>query len=779
MKSLARETKIGKSKDANISSNLRPVLNLKALPETPGIFNAPGRMGLVTKCSALAFDRKNGEITNFVDRKSGQEFISRKIRHPLFEIVLSKPQEGKRGKISSRDFRKFTITKNSADKLILTFDSHPVYPLSARVTASLRDDQTVALNIHLDNPTSWCVAGVRFPETPAPPTLGASDQDDFFIAPWCDGALFQSPAREAAPPIIDYPRHAFAQFYAYYDGKAGEYVAMDDPDGHCKRFNPSFIRDKSVSVTIEHQLPEIPGRTVDLPYSVLLRTFQGDWHDAADIYKAWATRQTWCARRLSERPEVPQFLKEGSGIIISGIGDLKIRKNLLGEKLEKLPDLLDAYRERTGLKHMIFIPYGWENRGTWAGINYFPAIPSNDLWIKMNATLKSRGHRTAFLTSGWWWVIKRDNFISTFDDSADFKQRNEMCVRNADGSIFFDDKYNEKKSWKGLTAALCHGSPAAQKTMEDIFHNAAQLDVPLISFDQEMGGGQEVPCYSPTHGHPPGYGNWMWTGFRDTCAKILKENKTAHPELGLFLELESELAIPYMSTFWSRQFGVVDIGDVQGGRCVGLYSYLYHEYVTAIGAAIVQGQGLQKGRNDPRMRCQAMANILVRGLIPGPFITDVPFAPETEWEKQVSQAYFSYCQPYSRFPEYLILGKTLHPLPIECAQTKATYQLRNAKHGRPDKNGEYPLVDLAIVIPSVTTGSFQAEDGSVASFIVNTTPISQKALLFLPNGGPFTLYRSNRTVEAKLNPAQPGEQTSIALEPFGVRVLMQERSTQH
>jgi hypothetical protein len=48
---------------------------------------------------------------------------------------------------------------------------------------------------------------------------------------------------------------------------------------------------------------------------------------------------------------------------------------------------------------MIFVPYGWENRGTWAGINYFPAQPSNEAWKTVNAELakSGKGKRCIFL----------------------------------------------------------------------------------------------------------------------------------------------------------------------------------------------------------------------------------------------------------------------------------------------------------------------------------------------------------------------------------------------
>lgn len=50
-------------------------------------------------------------------------------------------------------------------------------------------------------------------------------------------------------------------------------------------------------------------------------------------------------------------------------------------------------------------------------------------------------------------------------------------------------------------------------------------------------------------------------------------------ELVLLSEQTSELAIPYMGTFWSRQFSQVNF-PVFNAHSAGIFSYLYHEYIT-------------------------------------------------------------------------------------------------------------------------------------------------------------------------------------------------------
>ena len=213
------------------------------------------------------------------------------------------------------------------------------------------------------------------------------------------------------------------------------------------------------------------------------------------------------------------------------------------------------------------------------------------------------------------------------------------------------------------------------------------------------------------------------------------------------------MAIPVMATYWSRQFGEVDHGLV-GARGIGLFSYLYHEYVTAIGAACVQGQGPLGTRASAELRCFVLANNLTRGLIPGPFITDVTPDAKDEWHKTVSQAYFAFCKPYAKFPEYLLLGITRRPPVVQCAEQEVWFYRQDAR-GEPLKKGGPRVLKTTMKLPAVTAGSFEAEDGSVGTILVNTTPLPQQA-----------------TVKPTDSPAE----MIVSLEPFGTRMLIHRRN---
>ncbi len=753
----------------------RRALERAGIPQA-GTFRASGTIGVATETTVVAFDADNGELAHVVHRPAGRDFVCPQVFRPLFDLVLTKPYAGARQTTSAAAFRTVN-TRTVDDKTIeLSFADHAWLPLTARVRATARADGMVALRLAITNPSDWAIATIRFPGVAWRPKLGDHAGDDRLVLPWLGGSVLPAPGRRGQSRGADYPGLALAQFTALYDAESGVYLAAYDPDGHCKRWDLHTCADTSVEMNLGHLRPEVPTRDASLPYDVVLGTFAGDWRDAADRYKQWAVHQPWCATRLDRRSDIPSFLKRGTGVIITGIQHEEGRAKLIGRNLERLPELVRRYRERTELASVIFVPYGWENRGTWAGINYLPAVPSNEAWVRANAALRAQGDRTAFLTSGFWWVTKRQKTGSgpAFDDTADFERRRGMVVHNPDGTPWTQDYYQRLTShgsWRGLSATLCHGSAAARDTMRRIFLDVARLGTSLVSFDQEIGGGQRAPCYARSHGHPPGHGRWMWTDFRDLCAEILKRGKPIQPELGLFLENTSELAIPVMATYWSRQFGEVDHGAI-GARGVGLFSYLYHEYVTAIGAACVQGQGARGTRPSASLRCRVMANNLVRGLIPGPFLHHVPLETDDPWTRPVSRAYFSYCRPYARFPEYLVLGATQHPPKITCPAVSAWFYRHDA-NGTPLRRGGPKVAKVSVELPTVIAGSFAARDGSVGTVIVNTTDAAQSVSLSLPTpAASAVLYDARRKELARWARLRANHDIPLSLEPFGTRMLV-------
>ena len=184
----------------------------------------------------------------------------------------------------------------------------------------------------------------------------------------------------------------------------------------------------------------------------------------------------------------------------------------------------------------------------------------------------------------------------------------------------------------------------------------------------------------------------------------------------------------------------------------------------------MQGQGAHGTRASAELRCYVLGNNLTRGLIPGPFMQDVPLEPTDPWHRMVSSAYFAFCQPYARFPEYLLRGITCRPPAIECGEQEVWFYRQDVR-GQSLAPGGPKLVKGTIKLPAVTAGSFAAADGTIGTVIVNMTAQPRAATVKLTAGKrSAALYRADRAEERRWQPS-PAE-IELSLGPFGVRLLV-------
>lgn len=724
---------------------------------------------------AVAFDAADGSLRRAVCGPADLDIVDSCHTNPLFRLTLTRPPGTPVAHLSSEEFRRLEW-RAAPTALEGRWSDGPVAGLEAVMAATAGPDGWIRLRLAVSNAGDAAVSQIEFPIVVAPAALGDSGKDDRLLIPHShtDGIVVREPAAIGRQLGGHHPGDAAVQMMALYDEAGGLLLSTHDAGGHVKRFTARTVANRSVQLSVTHLRPEIPG-SAEVPYDVALAGFRGDWRDAADLYKRWAVAQPWCRRRLTERNDVPPFLKEGAAGVIFSIANEQGYNGIFGPELERVPEIAAAYRTRAGTPHMILVPYGWENRGTWAGIHYFPARPSDEAWRNAARSLKAQGDRMAMLISGFWWVVRRAATRGgpAFDDTAALERRRDMLIAQPDGAPWFVDFYDrvgQHGDWRGFSAQLCQGSEEARRTMLDIFLQAAALGAPLISFDQAIGGGQSAPCYAAAHGHPPGYGDWMWRSFMDLCDDIRRAGRAIEPEICLMTGNCQEMIIPAMATFWSRQFGVADHGT-PGGETVGLFSYLYHEYVTAIGAAVVQGQGPQRAQPSPGLRCQALAHNLVRGLIPCPFATDVPLTPSSPRQRPIADAFFSFCRPYAAFPEFLILGETLRPPAIECAWREETYLPRPEQGQGATESARLVTVRLPCVLP----GRFRSPDGSTATFLVNSTDRPQSAQIRPAEAGrAATLRQADGASERAWDVLPPG--LEVELEPFGCRALVVNRA---
>jgi hypothetical protein len=188
-----------------------------------------------------------------------------------------------------------------------------------------------------------------------------------------------------------------------------------------------------------------------------------------------------------------------------------------------------------------------------------------------------------------------------------------------------------------------------------------------------------------------------------------------------------------------------------------------------LGDGFSVGVGMWATLGSYELRCFRLANAVVRGLLPTIYMEQVELNAEDEWTQKVSEAFVAFCRPVSRFREYLLLGKTRRPWLLKCAmQSVWHYALADDGELFPDgRRGKKVFIDR----PAVVDGTFEAEDGSLATIVINSTFSNQDVEIVLPeNVSQADIYSADREL---LEHVSAGTAVvKMQLEPLGVKVII-------
>ncbi len=126
-------------------------------------------------------------------------------------------------------------------------------------------------------------------------------------------------AWELLTPLSDwragYPgTECFAQMMCWWRDKVGLYFAAHDPGATVKEFAVTSRPGRSARLSVTHSPADmgVPADGHDMGYDVVLGAYDGDWYEAARIYREWATQQSWCSRGpIAEREGADAIDLEG------------------------------------------------------------------------------------------------------------------------------------------------------------------------------------------------------------------------------------------------------------------------------------------------------------------------------------------------------------------------------------------------------------------------------------------------------------------------------------
>ena len=569
-----------------------------------------------------------------------------------------------------------------------------------------------------------------------------------------------------------YPGSIAMQMYAVYNDQAGLYVATHDAGQNVKEFELGSFADwgNVPTLTISHFPSEEPGQRVAFAYDTVVGVFHGDWYDAADIYKAWATQQWWCEQKLWDR-DIADWMRTGVGVFQMSNYDLPVLK--LNHPMEQVADTVNELSAGAGVP-LLALVFNWEGGGAWTGPKgFFPPREGADKFRQAMAKLRAAGnHGFVYMTGGQWYI--KIPYDPVFDSWDQFNSEGRPhSIKNPDGEPWISN-WVHYGGWE--SARLC---PATQYTLDltaSIILNCLDLGCTVVQIDNFPCGGSES-CYDPSHGHPLGYGSWWSETWGNILAEVRRRAKAKDRDCAIATEGISEGFIPWLDMYDHRAanmeyFGHYGPGLPMGGETIPLFNYVYNEYLGSYCAAYPES-------NRPEVlywtRCYAKA--LVQGVVP----TGGRYFPEPaehnpvtiEFYKKVVRATAQECW------QYIMFGEMLRPPEIDVPVITAPYckfhydgtaHLADPKH-------RHEVRDRA-----VQHSAWRGRDGTIGYIFVN---ISEEPASFEVELSAYGMQADSFDVERivdgeakdRLDGVTLPRREQIEMAPLSVTLIVQKESS--
>jgi hypothetical protein len=693
----------------------------------------------------LVIDAKRGGIESFRSTygRDHDLLIPAHAHLPLFKIEFL-DDHGQFKSVTSADAGEVKLASSrSAEGETITLDFREIgqLPVDAHVTVWCPARETLTYwSITLNNRTSWWIGHVQFPVIEVPFDSAANQNSSHILWSTADGALAGPVeptmsvgpwgSREFDTPEVwrsnNYPGEwTTTQLMAYYNDAGGLYVACDDPKGLPKFLDPLLEQD-GVTLGLGH-FPGTrgPGETT-LPYHVVIGTFHGDWYRAAEIYRDWASQQSFCAKKIGQRTDMAKWLEDpvvGIAFPMRGQGDWDPPAAVNSEYTPLTNALPYLDRLAAGLKSPLMpIVFNWEHSGPWVQPEAFPPIGGEAAFREFMAKAKANGWHPVIYGDGLCWVTSQSN--THYDGMPYFRaqQAEAFVARKWDGTLL-QDRWTWRKNY-----VACVGTEKGRQMVVEMTRRMAAFGPDVVQqFDQGPG---PRACYAANHGHPPVPGPWMTEAFNGLIKADEDAARSANPQMAM--SCEGAPPETYLQDFqmWDGRVTVCP-----------LYSFLYHEYANG-------QQGFYTHRTSDEGLRASVARALVTGYISNFTLRDhgrIEYDWDQTWTRAVPDqaAILDWAQRTSHFRagvarDFLIYGRMLRPWRV------SGVGIRDFGAGRHESDpGKEPTV------PSAT---WQAQDGRVGVVLANYSDLPETPRIELEGSGArhVTLYFEDQKKEQDL-----------------------------
>ncbi len=279
------------------------------IPEKQGNFVTESVVGFRSGDFVFAVDAKNGSPA-YLSINGSENLLDNAVAgYPFWEMEIMVPGEEKPVWTGPYD-GSFSYKFNLKYGIRLDWKT-PRLRVSVTVVKDAKSG--VLFNIAAKNldPSSR-LNTLDFPKLAL--TVPGKAEDVKAVIPWRRGRLRELVTFNKIQ-YQDYPgssaRFQMTAFYNSVNGNGRIFTAVDDA-GFEKQFREIYMPEYNVFL---HTLRRFPvgrgkaGNNVEKTFKCKLDVFNGDWYDAAQIYRKWWQQQKWASRGPLYTNDVPDFLK--------------------------------------------------------------------------------------------------------------------------------------------------------------------------------------------------------------------------------------------------------------------------------------------------------------------------------------------------------------------------------------------------------------------------------------------------------------------------------------
>jgi hypothetical protein len=561
-----------------------------------GVQEDAERVILRSENSALALSKTaQGAIVSLKDRITGQEFIAPGQNAALFQLVFTRAgeQSGDTITLGAREARRVAvelIRENGRETALLRYEDFAEWPsLAVQCRATVcPGDPLIRWRLGVSGPAALILEDSQFPTMVLVDCLGQERSDDRALAGATEDGAYAAPGDWRVGYRRSYvqPGSLAAQFACLYDPSGGVFTATQDGVGYPKRITVVRLKE-GLEYSWSHQSHHTLTAPFTLPYDVVCTAFRSadptmpcDWRDAADIHKQWAVTQPWCSRTVAERRDIPDWVKRGC---------IRIQWEL---RDDGPPEAVQAWLDRNWTKHFPDMPpfltfFGFERVASWVAPKYEPYYPSDETFTAMTRRIHEMGGHVCLFPSTYQWSLtydRRPDGSFAWDDTQDFAARGEThAIKDRSGALV-----KKSPSWikGGETAALCRGDVWTRAFFCDSVGRMAARGTDVVQLDQVVGGrwpsDDRTVCFSPNHGHPPGFGRWDADAFREQMRQLRNQSDRDYPGMLFSMESPQELFVQEFGLFDYRHArSVINVRawDQYPRQHAAVFPYLYNEYL--------------------------------------------------------------------------------------------------------------------------------------------------------------------------------------------------------